>query len=187
MNRIKHVVYTATVALGLALAPAAMAAGHAGGGFGGGFGGHFGGFSGHSGGFGDHVGSFGGEHASGVEPSLGAHSFDGGNLVAGRGFAGRGHELANGFAGGRHDLGDGLTLDGRNIGGGHLMYGRVPRFGRGGVFLGYYYPTPKSATSIPATTTRQSGATVWSPSARTRAASGAPTRLLIIDVPTPNT
>jgi hypothetical protein len=41
-----------------------------------------------------------------------------------------------------HDLGDGIALDGRNIGGNHLMYGRVPRFGRGGVFLGYSYPDP---------------------------------------------
>jgi hypothetical protein len=120
--------------LGLALAPAAMAAGHAGGGFGG----HFGGFSGHVGDFGGHAGGFGGEHAPGIEPSFGSHPFDGGNLVAGRGFAG----------GGGH-LGDGLALGGRGIGGSHLMYGRVARFGRGGVFLGYYDPDPSICYQYP--------------------------------------
>jgi hypothetical protein len=29
------------------------------------------------------------------------------------------------------------------------MYGRVPRFGRGGVFLGYYYPTPEICNQYP--------------------------------------
>jgi hypothetical protein len=33
--------------------------------------------------------------------------------------------------------------------GSHLMYGRVPRFGRGGVFLGYYYPTPEICNQYP--------------------------------------
>jgi hypothetical protein len=201
MNRIKHVVSTATVVLGLALAPAALAAGHAGGGFGGGFGGHFGGFGGHIGGFGGHTtGGFGGEHASvGVTPLLRGHSFDGGNLVAGRGFAGGGHELGglaggqelgndllneghglDSFAGGEHELGgfagedhglsnlastghvaggtlargghymgDGLVLDGRAVGDSHLMYGRMPRYGRGGVFLGYYYPDPSICYQYP--------------------------------------
>jgi hypothetical protein len=141
MNRIKHVVSAATVALGLALAPAAMAAGHGGGGFGGG---HFGGFGGHIGGFGGHIsGGFGGEHATGsVGPALGGHSFDGGHLAAGRGFAGGGHELG-GFAGGRHDLGSGITLDGR------LRYGRVPRFDHRGVFLGYDYPTLQICNQYP--------------------------------------
>jgi hypothetical protein len=40
-------------------------------------------------------------------------------------------------------------MDGRSIGGSHLMYGRVPRFGRGGVFLGYYYPTPEICNRYP--------------------------------------
>ena len=29
------------------------------------------------------------------------------------------------------------------------MYGRVPRFGRGGVFLGYYYPGPNYCAQYP--------------------------------------
>jgi hypothetical protein len=149
MNRIKHLVSMATVALGLALAPAAMAAGHAGGGFGGGFGGHFGGFGGHSGGFGDHIGGFGSEHAPGLAgPAVGEHSFNAGHLAAGGGLIGGGHELG-GFAGGRHDLGDGISLGGRNIGGSHLMYGRVPRFDHRGVFLGYDYPTTQICNQYP--------------------------------------
>jgi hypothetical protein len=40
-------------------------------------------------------------------------------------------------------LGDGIALGARAFSGGnHLMYGRVSRFGRGGVFLGYTYPSP---------------------------------------------
>src|ERR1700724_1536406 len=107
MNRIKHVVSAATVALGLALAPAAMAAGHGGGGFGGGHfggfgGGHFGGSGGHIGGVGSHICGFGVGHPPGaIEPALGGHSFDGGNLVAGRGFAGGRHELGSFADGGR--------------------------------------------------------------------------------------
>jgi hypothetical protein len=59
-------------------------------------------------------------------------------------FAGGGHVgLGDGFAAGRHDLGDGIALGARAFSGGNnLMYGRVPRFGRGGVFLGYTYPRP---------------------------------------------
>jgi hypothetical protein len=144
MKRFRHAVSTAAVVLGLALAPAAMAAaGHAGGGFGG----HFGGFGSHIGGFGGHVGGFSGERATG--PALGAHSFDGEHLAAGRGFAGGGHELGDGFAAGGRDLGDGIALDGRNIGGNHILFGRVPRFGPGGVFLGYYYPGPDSCAQYP--------------------------------------
>jgi hypothetical protein len=77
------------------------------------------------GGFGGHFGGFGGERSPG--PSFGFHPFDGGGLAAERGFGGGGHPLSNDLAAG-----------GRN----HIMYGRVPRFGRGGVFLGYYYPDP---------------------------------------------
>ena len=96
MNRIKHVVSAATVALGLAFAPAAMAAGHGGGGFGGG----------HFGGFGGHIGGFGGEHSPGpIEPALGGHSFDAGHLATGGNLIGGGHELG-GFAGGDHKLGN---------------------------------------------------------------------------------
>jgi hypothetical protein len=166
MNRIKHVVSTATVALALAFATAAMAAGHGGGGFGG----HFGGFGGHSGGFGDHLGGSGSGHAPGLaEPVLDGHSFDSGHLATGGSLIGRGHELGGfpdandelgsnfaggghelgGFAGGRHDLGDGITLGARNIGGSHLMYGRVPRFDHRGVFLGYDYPNPQICNQYP--------------------------------------
>ena len=198
MKRLGYVASAAAVVLGLAIAPAAMAAGHAGGGFGG-FGGHFGGFSGHSGGIGDHVGGFGGEHAPGIaEPALGSHPGYGGDLVAGRGFAGGGHELGglaggqelnsfasgghgldsfagegrepsgltggghelvgglagegrelNSFARGGHYMGDGLVLDGRAVGDDRLMYGRMPRYGRGGVFLGYYYPDPAICYQYP--------------------------------------
>jgi hypothetical protein len=134
MKRLGYVASMAMVALGLALAPAAaMAAGHGGGGFGG-----------HVGGFGGHIGGFGGEHGLGAEPAFGGHTFDAGHFAAGRGFDGGGHVgLGDGFAGGRHDPGDGIALGARAFSGGnHLMYGRVPRFGRGGVFLGYTYPSP---------------------------------------------
>jgi hypothetical protein len=40
-------------------------------------------------------------------------------------------------------------VDGRNIAGSHLMYGLVPKFGRGGVFLGYYYPDPGACYQYP--------------------------------------
>jgi hypothetical protein len=197
MNRIRHVVSSATVALGLAFAPAAMAVGHGEGGFGG----HFGGFGGHVGGFGSQIGGFGGEHSPGpIAPALGGHSFDAGHLAAGGSLIGGGHGLAGGFTGGgheldsfaggghelgnfeggerelnsfasgghelgglagtehnvdrgsargRHDMGDGLFLDSRAIGGEHLMYGRLPRFGRGGVFLGYYLPDPATCYQYP--------------------------------------
>ena len=46
-------------------------------------------------------------------------------------------------------LGDGLAMDGRAIGGNHLLYGRVPRFGRGGAFIGYYYPDPSTCYQYP--------------------------------------
>jgi hypothetical protein len=195
MKRLGYVASVATVALGLALAPAAMAAGHAGGGFGG----HVGGFGGHVGGFGSHIGGFGGEHASGLMPSLGSHPIDTAHLATRGSFVGGGHELGglaggqelgnnllnedhelnsfagedhelNSFAGGGHDLsglaiaghdtggnfargghyvGDGLVLDGKAVGDSHLMYGRMPRFGRGGVFLGYYYPNPSICYQYP--------------------------------------
>ena len=46
-------------------------------------------------------------------------------------------------------MGDGLVLDGKAVGDSHLMYGRMPRFGRGGVFLGYYYPDPSICYQYP--------------------------------------
>ena len=46
-------------------------------------------------------------------------------------------------------MGDGLVLDSRAIGNNHVMYGRMPRYGRGGVFLGYYYPTPQICDQYP--------------------------------------
>ena len=140
---LRHVASVATVALGLAFAPPAMAAA----GHGRGFGGHLGGF-GHVGGFGDfggHTGGFGAEHTSRlVQPTFGGHSFDGGHLVAEGGFAGGERGI-----GGRRDLGDGLAMEGRAIGGNHLLYGRVPRFGRGGAFIGYYYPDPGTCYQYP--------------------------------------
>jgi hypothetical protein len=170
MKRFGYVASAALVALSMALSPAALAAGHGGGGFGGhvgGFGGHVAGFGGNFGGFGSHVDGFGGERAP--EPSFGVHTLDGGSLAAGRGFDGGDHELGDvggrsvggvhplgggdlaagrGFGGGEHELGDrghelstDLAVGGR-VGDSHIMYGRVARFGRGGVFLGYNYPDP---------------------------------------------
>jgi hypothetical protein len=141
MKRFGYVISMAAVALGVALTPAALAAGHGGGGFGGhvgGVGGHVGGFRGNVGGFGGRIGGFGGEHTLGAEHAFAGHAFDGRHPADGRGFAAAGH-----------DLGDGIALDGRNVGGNHLMYGRVPRFGRGGVFLGYYYPNPSVCYQYP--------------------------------------
>ena len=46
-------------------------------------------------------------------------------------------------------MGDGLVLDGRAVGDDRLMYGRMPRYGRGGVFLGYYYPDPAICYQYP--------------------------------------
>ena len=55
----------------------------------------------------------------------------------------------NSFARGGHYMGDGLVLDGRAVGDDRLMYGRMPRYGRGGVFLGYYYPDPAVCYQYP--------------------------------------
>jgi hypothetical protein len=131
MKRLGYAASAAMVMLGLALSPAALAAGHGGGGFGG----HIGGFGGHFGGFGSHVGDFGGERAP--ESSFRVHPLDGGSLPAGRGFVGGEHELGDRG----HQLSNDLAVGGR-IGDSHIMFGRVPRFGRGGAFLGYYYPDP---------------------------------------------
>jgi hypothetical protein len=60
-----------------------------------------------------------------------------------------GHESGRNFPDGGQDIGDGLVLDNRAIGGSHLMYGRMPRYGRGGVFLGYYYPNPAICNQYP--------------------------------------
>ena len=129
----------ATVALGLTLAPAAFAAGHGGGGFAG----HVGGFGGHVGIHGGHTGVFGGEHAVGGE-----HALVGGQTLGGQAFGG--HSFDSGLlADGRHDLGDGIFVGDGSIAGNHLMYGRVPRFGRGGVFLGYDYPDPSLCYQYP--------------------------------------
>jgi hypothetical protein len=137
MKRFRYVVPMAAVALGLALAPAAMAMGAGGGHGGGGFGGHVGGFGSNPGVIGGHIGGFGSEHAPGITQPFGGHAFDSGHLAAGRGLVDGGH------------LGDGIAFDGREVGGGHLMYGRVPRFGRGRVFLGYDYPDPAVCYQYP--------------------------------------
>jgi hypothetical protein len=70
---------------------------------------------------------------------------DGGGRVAGQDFGGEEH----GLGGGGHHLSNDLAVDGRNIAGSHLMYGLVPKFGRGGVFLGYYYPDPGACYQYP--------------------------------------
>jgi hypothetical protein len=82
--------------------------------------------------------SFAGEPSS---PTGGGHE-----LVSG--FAGEGREL-NSFARGGDYMGDGLVLDSRAIRGEHLMYGRMPKYGRGGVFLGYYFPNPSICYQYP--------------------------------------
>jgi hypothetical protein len=59
------------------------------------------------------------------------------------------NELGRNFADRGQDIGDGLVLDNRAIGDSHLMYGRMPRYGRGGVLLGYYYPNPAICNQYP--------------------------------------
>ena len=92
---------------------------------------------------GGHTGVFGGEHAVGGE-----HALVGGQTLGGQAFGG--HSFDSGLlADGRHDLGDGIFVGDGSIAGNHLMYGRVPRFGRGGVFLGYDYPDPSLCYQYP--------------------------------------
>jgi hypothetical protein len=101
-------------------------------------------------------------------PSLGGHSFDGTNLVAGRGFPGRGHiGPAGGFAGGgtqdreaasRMETGSGSTPEPLAAATTSCM-AACPGSGAAGFSSATPTRTPASATSIP----KQSGATAWNP------------------------